>query len=94
MPPPSLPRYRTLELCSSGGGYEAVPFGEVRLDLERVRAALERAGVPVVDARVLLIASLAAETTISARGRILVKTADRALAQRVFETVLSAAVSD
>jgi hypothetical protein len=75
--------YRTVRLCSSGGGYEAVPESPRRLDLARVRAGLERAGVPVVDARVMLIAALESEVTISQSGRLLFKTADAARAERL-----------
>jgi hypothetical protein len=77
--------YRTLRLCTSGGGFEAVPDPPARVDLARVRVALERDGVSVVDARVMLIAALAAETTISRTGRVLIKTADPAEADRVFD---------
>ena len=76
--------YRTLRLCTSGGGFEAVPDPPRRIDLGRIRRTLEHDGVSVVDARVMLIAALAAETTISGTGRVLIKTADPAVADRVF----------
>lgn len=82
-------RYRTLRLCSSGGGFEAVPRSEQRIDLAGLRSALKTAGIPVVDARVMLIASLEAETTISSGGRILIKTPDAAVADRAFSAVLA-----
>ncbi|MGA8664765.1 MAG: hypothetical protein WB809_06860 [Thermoplasmata archaeon] len=56
-----------------------------RLDLARVRAALERDGTSVIDARVMLIAALGSETTISRTGRVLIKTDDPREAERVFE---------
>ena len=77
-------RYRTLRLCSGGGGFEAVPERSVRVDLRAVRTALERDGVRVVDARVMLIASFEAETTVSSSGRVLIKTADPRVAERLF----------
>jgi len=80
-------RYRTLRLCASGGGFEAVPDGSLRVDLRAVREALEGEGIRVVDARVMLIASAEAETTISASGRVLIKTADPAVAERVFARI-------
>lgn len=76
--------YRTLRLCSSGGGFEAIPDHARSLDLARIRAGLEAARVPVVDARVMLIASLEAEVTISRGGRLLFKTPDPAVADRAF----------
>lgn len=76
--------YRTLRLCTSGGGFEAIPDPPRKVDLGRLRGSLERHGVSVVDARVMLIASLDAETTISRTGRVLIKTADAAQADRVF----------
>jgi len=85
---PSGTRYRTLRLCSSGGGFEAIPLERGRVDLAALRGALDRAGVPYVDARVMLIASFDAEVTISGTGRILIKTPDPALAERVFARVL------
>jgi hypothetical protein len=81
--------YRTLRLCSGGGGFEAIPRAMGRIDLARVRAALEAAGVRTVDARVMLIAGFEAEVTISAGGRILIKAQDAAVAERTFDRVLS-----
>jgi len=80
--------YRTLRLCSSGGGFEAVPDPPRRLDLRQVRAALEKDGVHVVDARVMLIAGSDPEVTISQNGRILFKTADSQAADRAFARLL------
>ncbi|HTT73435.1 MAG TPA: hypothetical protein VMG99_04710 [Thermoplasmata archaeon] len=77
--------YRQLKLCSSQGAYEAIPEPPRPLDLGRVRATLARDGVPVIDARVMLIVGSDPETTISRNGKILVKTRDPALAQRTFE---------
>jgi hypothetical protein len=61
----------------------------MRVDLAKVRAALEAAGVASIDARVMLIAALDAEVTISGGGRILIKAKDPALAERMFDRVLS-----
>jgi len=77
--------YRTLRLCTSGGGFEAVPDPPRRLDLAHLRAVLEHDGVSVVDARVMLIAGLGSETTISRTGRVLIKTNDPTQADRVFQ---------
>ena len=74
-----------MRLCTSGGGFEAVPDPPRKLDLGKIRAALEHEGVPVVDARVMLIAALEPETTISRTGRILIKTEDAARAEQVFQ---------
>jgi len=77
--------YRTLRLCTGGGGFEAVPDPPRRLDLAHIRTSLEREGVSVVDARVMLIAALGSETTISRAGRVLIKTDDPKQADRVFQ---------
>jgi len=79
--------YRTLRLCSGGGGFEAIRLSEGRLDLPTIRRKLEAGGIPTVDARVMLIATLEAEVTISVAGRVLIKTADPSLAARVFDRV-------
>lgn len=81
-------RYRQLELCSGGGGFEAVPTRKLYLDLHRIRAALEAAGVAIVDARVVLIASMEVEVTVSRGGRLLFKTRDPETAARAYEAVL------
>lgn len=77
--------YRKLRLCSSRGGFEAVPDpSSPPLDLRRARRALEEAGIAVVDARVMLIAATDPESTISRNGRILFKTRDPQAADRAF----------
>jgi hypothetical protein len=81
--------YRPLRLCSHGGGFEALPESPRQLDLGQVRAALESAGVGVVDARVMLIASLDPEVTISRSGRLLFKTPDGEVAQGAFDRLLA-----
>ncbi len=65
-----------------------MPANDRTLNLSRIREALESQGIPVVDARVLLVADLGVEATISRRGRLLFKTpderaADEALARLV-----------
>jgi hypothetical protein len=77
--------YRTLRICSNSGAYEALPEPPRRLDLQRARQSLESQGIAVVDARVMLIAALEVEVTISQNGRLLFKTRDPAAAERVFE---------
>jgi hypothetical protein len=77
--------YRKLRLCSNNGGYEAIPDPPIRLDLADARRSLERVGVAVVDARVMLIAATDPEVTISRSGRLLFKTQDPAAAERVFQ---------
>ena len=85
---PSPAMYRQLRLCSGGGGFEAVPTRSLGLDLRRVRDRLEASGIPVVDARVVLIASMEVEVTVSRAGRLLFKTPDEGTAARAFERVL------
>jgi hypothetical protein len=78
-------RYRRLRICSAGGGFEAVPDRDLRLDLRRVASALEAHGVGVIDARVMLIAGMQPEVTIARSGRLLFKTADAPTAERAFQ---------
>ncbi len=79
--------YRSLRLCSSGGGFEALPERNVQADLPEVRRLLEAEGIRVVDARVLLIAATSPEVTISRSGRILFKTQDESAARSAFERI-------
>ena len=68
--------YRGLRVCRQGGGLEAVADPPRPVDLGRLRALLEAAGIPVVDAKVLLIAATDPEVTISRAGRLLFKTSE------------------
>jgi len=77
--------YHSLQLCAGGGAFEAVPVPRLTLDLRQARGTLESHGIPVVDARVLLIAQLEREVTLSRDGRVLIKTRDLAEAGVVFE---------
>jgi hypothetical protein len=81
--------YRKLKLCSNSGGFEAIPDPPFPLDLARVRAALSDDGVPVIDARVMLIATLPPEVTISRGGRLLFKTRDEHAAEAAFQRLRS-----
>jgi hypothetical protein len=76
--------YRKLRLCSNNGGYEAIPDPPFRLDLAELRRALERAGIAVVDARVMLVVATDPEVTVSRSGRLLFKTQDPVAAERAF----------
>jgi hypothetical protein len=77
--------YRRLRLCSNSGGYEAIPEPPLHLDLASARSRLERDGIAVVDARVMLVAAMDPEVTISRTGRLLFKTRDSAAADRAFQ---------
>jgi hypothetical protein len=81
--------YYTLKLCASRGAFEAVPDPPRPVDLKRIRARLEASGIPVVDARVMLIAQLEREVTFGRDGRVLIKSNDPAEAQRLFDSVRS-----
>ncbi len=76
--------YRALRLCSNQGGFEAIPERREPLDLAALAARLASAGLPVVDARVMLIVRLEAEVTIARSGRLLIKSRDPELAERTF----------
>jgi hypothetical protein len=76
--------YYSLRLCAGGGGFEAVPSPRLSLDLRRVKGTLESHDISVVDARVMLIAQLEREVTLSRDGRVLIKTKDGDEAAAVF----------
>jgi hypothetical protein len=75
--------YSTVRLCSGGGSFEAIPDPKLALDLGRARRTLEADGVGVIDARVMLIARLEKEVTLARDGRILIKTTDPVVADRI-----------
>jgi len=77
--------YRRLRLCSNRGGYEAIAEPVHPVDLDRAKVRLAAEGIPVIDARVMLIVRLEAEVTVSRAGRLLFKTQDPVLAERTFE---------
>ncbi|MGC2288889.1 MAG: hypothetical protein WA688_03420, partial [Thermoplasmata archaeon] len=77
--------YYSLRLCAGGGAFEAVPAPRLALDLRRVKSTLEAHSIPVVDARVMLIAQLEREVTLSRDGRVLIKTKDTSEAEAIFE---------
>jgi hypothetical protein len=79
--------YYSLRLCAGGGAFEAVPAPRLNLDLRKAASVLESHGVVVVDARVMLIAQLGKEVTLSRDGRVLIKTRDNAEASKIFERV-------
>jgi hypothetical protein len=82
--------FYTLRLCSGRGAFEAIPRPRLDVDLAEVRRRLEARGVPVVDARVLLIAKLEEEVTVSRDGRVLIKAHDPDLARRLFAELQAA----
>jgi hypothetical protein len=75
--------YSTVRLCSGGGSFEAIPHPKLALDLGEARRTLEAAGVGVIDARVMLIARMEQEVTLARDGRILIKTTDPVVAERI-----------
>jgi hypothetical protein len=75
--------YSTVRLCSGGGSFEAIPNPKLALDLGKARQTLEADGVGVIDARVMLIARLEKEVTLARDGRILIKTTDPVVAERI-----------
>jgi len=79
--------YSTLRLCSGRSAYEAVPNPRLSLDLGRIRDQLGREGVSVIDARVMLIVRFEREVTIGRDGRVLIKSADAELSDRLFRRV-------
>jgi len=82
------PVYETVRLCSGKGSYEALPRRGYTFDLERARHLLESEGIPVTNARVMLIVSTKPEITLSRNGRILIKTRDPREAERALDSLL------
>lgn len=76
--------YYSLRLCAGGGAFEAIPSPRLVLDLREVKGKLESNNIPVVDARVMLIAQLQREVTLSRDGRVLIKTRNNAEASDIF----------
>lgn len=77
--------YSTLALCASKGAYEAIPRPKITVNLLEAKGRLESVGIPVTDARVMLIVSMEREVTLSRDGRILIKSNDAKEAERVFD---------
>ncbi len=73
-----------------GPGYFELPRRPFAMDLGRARAALESRGIPVTDARVMLIVATRPELTLSRNGRILIKTRDPGEAERAVDHILEA----
>lgn len=83
--------YSTLKLCSGRAGFEAIPRPKLKLDLRAVAARLRQEGIPVVDARVMLLVRLEHEVTLSQDGRVLIKCPDPSEAGRLFDRLVSLA---
>lgn len=79
--------YHTLRLCASRGAFEAIPDPPRRLDLTQLKAQLEASGIPVVDARVMLIARMESEVTFGRDGRVLIKSQDPVAAGKLFASL-------
>ncbi|MFI5413215.1 MAG: hypothetical protein ACHQ0I_01305 [Candidatus Lutacidiplasmatales archaeon] len=77
--------YRRVRRCYNNGGLESIPEPPNPHHHRAVKRTLETDGISVVDARVMLIASLDPEVTISRAGRLLFKTQDADAAERAFE---------
>ncbi len=77
--------YTTLKLCSGRASFEAVPRPRLSLNLAEVAERLRAKGIPVTDARVMLLVEWETPITLSQDGRVLVKTGDPLIAQQQFE---------
>ena len=84
---PVRPRYDPVRLCTGKAAYEAVPSVPARVDLDQAARSLERTGLAVTHARVMLIIAVDPEVTLGRDGKILVKTRDPAIAQQAIEDV-------
>lgn len=79
--------YSALKLCSGRSAFEALPNPRLVLDLPKLKRRIQSEGVPVIDARVMLIAGRAQEVTIGRDGRILLKVRSETAAGQLFERV-------
>jgi hypothetical protein len=86
--------YSPLRLCSNRAAYEAIPSPRLKLDLVRLGERLHAEGVPVIDARVMLIAGAKQEITIARDGRVLIRSKTLAEAAAAFDRVLGWIDSD
>ncbi len=72
--------------CKTSAAYEALPDRQGRLDMARVRAALEAAGFEILlDARIMLLVRGRLECTVYQTGRILMKTQDADAARAAYD---------
>jgi hypothetical protein len=81
--------YSPLRLCSNRAAYEAIPNPRLRLDLARLGERLHAQGVPVIDARVMLIAGAKQEITIARDGRVLIRSPTLSEAAVAFDRVMA-----
>lgn len=75
-----------IQPCSTTAAYEAIPERDLRLDMPRLRDQLEAHGWrTLADAGIMLVIQKGADdASIFRSGKILVKTRDPAVAQRVW----------
>ena len=71
----------TVRPCKGSSGTEVLPEEELLLDLVECASRLERAGMDVTDARVLLVVRGDPQVTLYPSGRMLVHTDDLELAR-------------
>jgi hypothetical protein len=75
-----------LKPCKTTAAFEAIPQDDQALDLDALERTLADAGwMPVANARVMLIVAKTVEATIFQSGKLLIKTMDRAQAQRTLD---------
>lgn len=85
--------YHTVRPCATSAGFEARPRKPVQLSLDDAERALHRAGIAIVRNAagiVLLVAADGCEVTVFPTGKLLLKTTDEALAQRVADRIVAA----
>jgi hypothetical protein len=78
-----------LRPCATSAGFTATPEQPRKVDMGRLRAGLAAAGYRiVVDARIILVVrepgDAAVESSLYDNGRVLLKTTDRAAAERAY----------
>ncbi len=72
--------------CSTAAGFMATPEQQRRVDLAGLKARLAEAGfVIMLDARVLLLVKKGTESTVYTTGKVLLKTADKDVAEAAYE---------
>ncbi len=74
--------------CSTAAGFMATPEQQRRVDLAGLKSRLIADGFTIMlDARVLLLIKKDTESTVYTNGKVLLKTADKGVAESAYEAL-------